>query len=93
MIKNLLLFGLLAVSGFLVVAGDLKLMLIGVFTGIVALDCQNGFNAQQAIKNFETLAGALGHDFEMLESRLREHINSRCDEIETRLDTLKKNHP
>lgn len=84
--KNLVLFGLLAVSGFLIVVGDLRLMLIGVFVGLLGLDVQAGWNVG-------AITGALvemDKDFGVLESRLLAHINSRFDEIENRLADLSR---
>jgi len=84
--KNLVLFGLLAVSGFLIIAGDLKLMLIGLFLGLISLDVQAGWNVG-------AITGALlemDKDFGVLESRLLEHIDSRFDEIEKRLADLSR---
>ena len=84
--KNVVLFGLLAISGFLIVAGDLRLMLIGVFVGLVALDIQSGWNAS-------LITGSLlemDKDFGVLESRLLEQINLRFDQIEQRLADLSR---
>jgi hypothetical protein len=92
MIKNLILFSLLAAGLFLILVGDLRLMLIGVFVGIVALDVQGGFNATASIERFTLMGIGIDKNFETLETRLTEHLdaletalNRSITEIEQRL--------
>lgn len=84
--KYLVLFGLLVISGFLIVVGDLKLMIIGGFVGIVSLDVQAGWNAGL----LTSCLIEIDKDFGVLESRLVEHVNSRFDEIENPLADLSR---
>jgi hypothetical protein len=75
MVKSIVLFGLMVVGGVLVVVGDLKVMMAGVFLATVVLALQQGWALY-------ALAVAMDKNFEILEARLCEHISVRLSELE-----------
>jgi hypothetical protein len=79
--KNLVLLALMALSLFLILVGDLRIMLIGVLVGIAALDIQSGLNAAMLSR------GILGLEEDLIapEKRLTASFISRSDELERRL--------
>jgi len=84
MMKNVLLAVLLLGGAFLVLAGGLKWMMIGIFAEILAVNLQEGFNAQASIERFQRFGTALDKNFEILETRLIEHLEARLDELARR---------
>ena len=73
--KECCAFGLLAAGGILVLAGDFTEKMIGIFLPILALFLQERWALHD-------LAVALDKNFEILEGRMRDHLNARLSKVD-----------